>query len=44
MCECEHGCWDCGHFDGGNCINVLGHYGCLGDICAEDCSAWEGDD
>lgn len=38
--ECLHGCEDCGYFDGGNCIHVLGHLGCSGGICAVDCSEW----
>lgn len=40
--EEEHGCWDCSHFDGGNCIHSgSSHYGCEGNINAKDCSEWE---
>jgi len=40
--EEEHGCWDCGHFDGGNCIHAgSSHYGCEGDVNAADCNEWE---
>ena len=38
--ECLHGCEDCGYFDGSTCVHVLGHLGCLGGICATDCSEW----
>lgn len=40
--EEEHGCWDCGHFDGGNCMHAgSSHYGCEGDVNAADCNEWE---
>ena len=40
--EEEHGCHDCAHFDGGNCIHSgSSHYGCEGDINAKDCSKWK---
>lgn len=37
----EHGCDDCSHFDGGNCINAeSNYYGCTGGIPAADCHVW----
>lgn len=41
--ECNHGCEDCGYFDGNNCLNPQSnYYGCDGGICAADCINWEG--
>lgn len=47
--QCNHGCDDCSHFDGGNCINAeSNYYGCTGGIPAADCHVWskeiKGDD
>lgn len=40
--EEEHGCWDCSHFDGGNCMHAgSSHYGCEGDVNVADCNEWE---
>ena len=42
--DCNHGCFDCSHFDGGNCINMeSNYYGCEGDIYAADCHTWDGE-
>ena len=41
--ECMHGCHDCGHYDGGNCLHSgSNNFGCYGDQCAADCYEWEG--
>ena len=32
--DCNHGCFDCTHFDGGNCTNPKSnYYGCYGGEC-----------
>lgn len=42
--ECIHGCDDCGHFDGGNCVHIgSSHCGCNGGLPAHDCGEWEGE-
>ena len=40
--NCNHGCFDCIHFDGGNCVNCRSnYYNCEGNIPAADCHTWE---
>lgn len=40
--ECVHGCFDCIHFDGGNCVHCgSSNYGCAGDVVAADCGEWD---
>lgn len=40
--DCNHGCFDCIHFNGNNCTNLeSNYYDCHGEECAGDCHKWE---
>lgn len=42
--DCNHGCFNCIHFDGGNCVNCSSnYYGCEGGVVAGNCHEWKGE-